>query len=92
MRAAVGKAEVVLRVEDVSYLHCQLIVVSAMAGAGRSAGLAGRSAGLARRSAGLPAGISAGDFCRDACAGGAMRRISSLCASLCQVRRGLSRS
>ena len=53
MRAAVGKAEVVLRVEDVSYLHCQLIVVSAMAGAGRSAGLAGRSAGL-------PAGISAG--------------------------------
>ena len=49
MRAAVGKAEVVLRVEDVSYLHCQLIVVSAMAGAGRSAG--------------LPAGISAGDFC-----------------------------
>ena len=61
MRAAVGKAEVVLRVEDVSYLHCQLIVVSAMAGAGRSA-MAGarRSAGLARRSAGLPAGISAG--------------------------------
>ena len=53
MRAAVGKAEVVLRVEDVSYLHCQLVVVSAMAGAGRSAG-------LARRSAGLPAGISAG--------------------------------
>ena len=76
MRAAVGKAEVVLRVEDVSYLHCQLIVVSAMAGAGRSAmagagrstmagarrsaGLARRSAGLARRSSGLPAGISAG--------------------------------
>ena len=88
MRAAVGKAEVVLRVEDVSYLHCQLIVVSAMAGAGRSAGLARRSAGLARRSAGLPAG----DFCRDAYAGGAMRRISSLCASLCQVRCGLSRS
>ena len=53
MRAAVGKAEVVLRVEDVSYLHCQLIVVSAMASAGRAAGLAGRSAGL-------PAGISAG--------------------------------
>ena len=78
MRAAVGKAEVVLRVEDVSYLHCQLIVVSAMVGAGRSAG--------------LPAVISAGDFCRDACAGGAMRRISSLCASLCQVRCGLSRS
>ena len=39
MRAAVGKAEVVLRVEDVSYLHCQLIVVSAMAGAGLPAGI-----------------------------------------------------
>lgn len=68
MRAAVGKAEVVLRVEDVSYLHCQLIVVSAMASAGRSAGLARRSAGFAgrsamagaRRSAGLPAGILLG--------------------------------